>query len=63
MENKWQTGLGLLRDMVAAALALAILFGVDLTDDQVAGILALIVTAGAFGSWAYSTLKNRPPQA
>lgn len=54
-----QTGLGLLRDLVAATLALAILFGAELSDDQVAGVLLLVTTAGAFGTWAYSARKVR----
>ena len=52
-----ETGLGLLRDVVAAALALAILFNLDISDEQVAGILLLVTTVGAFGTWAYKSRK------
>ena len=52
-----ETGLGLLRDIVAAALALLIAFGVHLADNQVAGILLLVTTLGAFGTWAYNARK------
>jgi hypothetical protein len=55
-----QTGIGLLRDVFAAALALAILFGVGFSDDQVAGLLLLFTTAGAFGTWAYGAYRRRP---
>lgn len=57
-----QTGLGLLRDVIAAALALAILFGLSISDDQVAGILLLITTAGAFGTWAYRAYSAQRKQ-
>ena len=45
--------LGYLRDFIAAGLGLAILFGADFTDDQIAGILLLVTTAGALISYAY----------
>lgn len=54
-----QTGIGLLRDVIAAAIALLILFGVSITDKQVAGILLLFTTVGAFGTWAYGAYKAR----
>jgi hypothetical protein len=47
------TALGLLRDLVAAVIGLLILFGVGLSDDQVAGILLVVSTAGALGAWLY----------
>lgn len=55
-----KTGIGLLRDVVAAALGLAILFGVSFTDEQIAGVLLFVTTAGAFGTWAYGAYKARP---
>lgn len=54
-----KVGLGLLRDVVAAALALAILFGLDLSDDQIAGILLLVTTVGAFGTWVFDTVVKK----
>ena len=53
-----QTGLGLLRDLVAAIIGLLILFGVNLTDAQVGGLLLVLTTAGAFGTWAYKAAKS-----
>lgn len=53
------TGIGLLRDLLAVILSVAILFGADFTNDQVAGILLLVTTLGAFGSWAYTIWKSR----
>lgn len=55
-----ETGLGLLRDVIAAALALGILFGLSFSDEQVAGILLLATTLGAFGTWAYKSVKSKP---
>lgn len=51
-------GLGLFRDIFAAGLALAILFNVDITEDQVAGVLLLITTIGAFASWIFLLKKQ-----
>lgn len=50
---------GYLRDFIAAALGLAILFGVSISDDQVAGILLFSTTALAFGTYAYAAWKRR----
>lgn len=47
------TLLGLVRDLCAAVVGLLILFGVNLSDDQVAGILLVVTTAGALGSWTF----------
>lgn len=55
-----KVGLGLLRDVVAASLALAILFGLKLSDDQIAGILLLVTTLGAFGTWVYDSIRHKP---
>lgn len=55
-----KTGIGLLRDAIAAALALAILFGAHVSNDQVAGILLLVTTVAAFGTWAYGARKSKP---
>jgi len=52
------TALGLLRDFVAAALAVAILFGANISDDQVAGVLLLTVTGAALGSYAVKEWKK-----
>lgn len=52
-----EKGLGLLRDVVAAIIALAILFGAHMSDEQVAGILLLLTTVGAFGTWAFNAYR------
>lgn len=51
--------IGLVRDVVVAAIGLAILFGANFTDEQVAGILLLITTVGALGSWLYAWNQGR----
>lgn len=53
--------LGLIRDLVAAGLALAILFNLNISDEQVAGILMLVTTGGALASWAYNEYAKKPP--
>jgi hypothetical protein len=45
------TGVGLLRDLVAAVIGLLIAFGVEVSDEQAAGILLVLVTAAALGTW------------
>jgi hypothetical protein len=49
--------IGLARDFVSAGLGLAILFGLNLTSDQIAGILLVVTTAGALGAHTYNMLK------
>lgn len=56
-----KTGIGLLRDVIAAGLALAILFGASFTQDQIAGLLLFFTTAAAFGTWAYTAYAARRP--
>ena len=51
--------LGYLRDFIAAELGVAILFGVNMSDDQVAGILLVVTTGAAFGTYAYGAWKRR----
>jgi hypothetical protein len=53
------TLIGLVRDFIAAALGLAILFGAGFSDEQVAGILLLVSTALALGTWAYGQWKAK----
>jgi hypothetical protein len=53
------TVLGLIRDLVSAIIGLLILFGVGLSDDQIAGILLVVTTAGALGSWAYLAWQQK----
>lgn len=55
------TILGLIRDVVAAALGLAILFNLNISDEQIAGVLVLVTTVGALASWAYNARKASPP--
>lgn len=57
--NTGVTVVGLVRDVVAAALALAILFDLNISNDQVAGVLLLVTTLGAFGSWAYGAWQAK----
>ena len=51
------TLIGLIRDLVAAALGLAILFNLDISDEQIAGVLVLVTTVGALASWGYNAWK------
>jgi hypothetical protein len=53
-----KTAIGLLRDFMAAVLGLLILFGVDLTDEQIAGLLLVVTTGAAFGSYVYDQFKS-----
>lgn len=55
------TLIGLIRDVIAAALGLAILFNLDISDEQIAGVLVLVTTVGALGTWAYTQWKASPP--
>lgn len=43
--------IGYIRDLVAAIVGLAILFGVNWTDQQSAGILLVVTTGGALVSY------------
>lgn len=52
------TLIGLLRDFVAAALAVALLFGITITQEQIGGILLLVVTGGALATYVYQTLRQ-----
>lgn len=49
------TGIGLLRDVVAAVLGVAILFGANFSNDQIAGVLLVVTTLGALGTWAWNS--------
>lgn len=53
------TALGLVRDFIAAALGLAILFGANLSDDQIAGVLLVVSTGVALAAWAYQAYDAR----
>lgn len=59
------TVLGLIRDLIAAIIGLLILFGVNISDDQIAGILLVVSTAGALGGWLFLAYRRRqePPPA
>lgn len=59
--NTGATLIGLVRDVVAAALGLAILFNLDISDEQIAGVLLLVTTVGALASWAYNARKASSP--
>lgn len=56
-----EIGIGLLRDFVAAGLGLAILFGANFSDDQIAGILLLLTTLAAVVTWGVKVYKARGP--
>jgi hypothetical protein len=58
INGKALISIGLARDFVSAGLGLAILFGLNLTSDQIAGILLVVTTAGALGAHAYNTLRG-----
>lgn len=45
--------LGLFRDFVVAVIGLGILFGVNVSQEQIAGILLVVTTAAALGTWAW----------
>lgn len=59
--DKLATGIGLLRDLVAATLGLLILFGVDLTDAQISGVLLVVTTFAALATWLYAIRKPPAP--
>lgn len=54
-----KTAIGLFRDFVAAVLGLLILFGVNLTDAQIAGLLLVVTTGAALGTFLYDRWKGR----
>ena len=56
-----KTTIGLLRDFIAAVLGVLILFGVDLTDAQIAGVLLVVTTGAAFGTYVYGQVKKPTP--
>ena len=49
--------IGYIRDLAAAVVGLAILFGADLSNDQVAGILLVITTGAALGTYFWQRYK------
>jgi uncharacterized protein (DUF697 family) len=53
--------LGYVQSAVGAVLALAVLFGVDLSEDQIAGILAAIAAVGAL-AFAINTRTGKPAE-
>jgi hypothetical protein len=53
--------LGYLTAFVSAVLALAVLFGVDLSGDQIAGILLVISTGGAL-AFGLNTAVGKPAE-
>jgi hypothetical protein len=53
-----KTAIGLFRDFIAAVLGLLILFGVDLTDEQIAGLLLVVTTGAAFGTYVYDVVQS-----
>ena len=52
------TIIGLIRDAVAAVIGLAILFGVNWSDEQTAGILLVVTTVGALGAFLYAQARK-----
>lgn len=50
---------GYITSFVSAVLGLAVLFGVDLSQDQIAGIL-LVITTGSALTFALNTAKGKP---
>ncbi len=49
---------GYLRDLVAAVLGCALLFGLKLDNQQIGGILLVVTTAVAFGTYLYKARKG-----
>lgn len=58
MPQSVTTILGLARDFIAAGLGLAILFGVTISDDQIAGILLVVTTGVALASYIISNVNS-----
>lgn len=50
--------LGYARDLIAAVIGLAILFGAGFTDAQVTGLLLVVSTAGALATYVYSRYQK-----
>lgn len=59
--DTFATGIGLLRDAIAATLGVLILFGVEISDAQIAGILLVVTTFAALGTWLYALRKPPAP--
>lgn len=53
--------LGYITAFVSAVLGLLVLFGVDLSQDQIAGIL-LVITTGSALAFAFNTAKGKPAE-
>lgn len=52
------TLIGLLRDVIAAVLGLAILFGAGFSDEQIAGVLLVVTTVAAFGTFVWTHRRH-----
>ena len=63
MSLNWETGLGLLRDLVVAVIGVIALFGIDISNEQTGGILLLVSVAGAFSVWAYKAYQAHKKEA
>jgi len=57
-----ETFTGLLRDFVVAVVGVLIIIGVDISDQLLAGILLILTTGLAMGTWAYKAWKASRPQ-
>lgn len=58
MSVQTSTLLGLIRDVVVAIIGILILAGADISNDMIAGILLLVSTVFALGSWIYAQYKQ-----
>lgn len=52
-----KTAIGLFRDFVAAVLGMLIVFGVNLTDAQIAGLLLVVTTGAALGTYLWDRYR------
>lgn len=50
--------IGYVRDLVAACLGLYLLFGGELNQEQIAGILLVVTTASALGTHIYDRVRS-----
>lgn len=55
-----ETFTGLLRDLIVAVVGLLIVFDVAISEEMLAGILLVVSTALALGTFAFTAYRRRP---
>lgn len=57
------SGIGLFRDAAAAGLAVAVLYGVTLSQEQVGAVLVLVTTIAAAAQWGITAAQAKKAPA